>query len=76
MSVVYIFARRFKGDGKFVQKPLYVGEQNRLNNHNKLEEVLNLGANVVNVYKISEQEQRLRVEVDLRHFLNCPCNDQ
>lgn len=80
ISVVYIFARRFKKDGKFLQKPLYVGEsgqfQTRLNSHNKFEEVRRLGANVVNIYEISGESQRLQVETVLRHSLNCPCNEQ
>lgn len=79
---VYIFGRDASGG---LREVLYVGETDsfkrrltdELTAHHQHDRARSLGLNHIAVLHVpGPREQRLKIETDLRHALNPPCNDQ
>ena len=81
VSAVYIFTKRVqKLDGSYFQKPLYIGESEKLGtrilNHEKWPYVDRLGCTHISIMQISGESARMDAESDLINGQNPPCNFQ
>jgi hypothetical protein len=80
IGAVYIYTKRTVNEGKGTHEFLYIGETeelaNRLSGHEKLPCVYRHGVNCICVHVEENENTRLKIETDLRHANDTPCNDQ
>jgi predicted GIY-YIG superfamily endonuclease len=78
-GAVYILTKRAESEEASFHRLLYIGQTShlgeRMKDHVKTLEAKKHGMNCVCVLAVSDHEERLHVETDLRHLHNTPLNE-